>query len=107
MLAVLALGAAASHMPAVLDGFVVGSAALVAARIAPAAVGSMIASHLSPEPGHAIVLDTLGLTPLLDLRMRRGEGSGFELGIQLIDDALTLFQEMVTFEHAGVTDAGA
>lgn len=107
VLAGLALGAAADHVPAVLDGFVVGAAALVAARIAPAAVGSMIPSHLSPEPGHAIVLDALGLTPLLDLRMRLGEGSGAALGIQLIDDALTLLQEMATFEHAGVTDAGA
>ena len=107
VLAGLVLGAAANHVPVVLDGFVVGAAALVAARIEPAAAGSMIASHLSPEPGHAVVLSALGLSPLLDLRMRLGEGSGAALGIQLIDNALRLLQDMASFEDAGVTDAGA
>jgi nicotinate-nucleotide--dimethylbenzimidazole phosphoribosyltransferase len=107
VLAGLVLGAAANHVPVVLDGFVVGAAALVAARVEPASTGSMIASHLSPEPGHAVVLSALGLSPLLDLRMRLGEGSGAALGIQLIDNALRLLQDMATFEHAGVTDAGA
>jgi nicotinate-nucleotide--dimethylbenzimidazole phosphoribosyltransferase len=106
-LAGLALGAAAGRVPSVLDGFVVGAAALLAARIAPAVTGSMIASHLSPEPGHAIVLEALGLSPLLDLRMRLGEGSGAALGLQLVNDALLLLQGMSTFEDAGVTDAGA
>lgn len=107
VLAGLVLGAAANHVPVVLDGFVVGAAALVAARIEPVSMGSMIASHLSPEPGHAVVLSALGLSPLLDLRMRLGEGSGAALGIQLIDNALTLLRDMATFEHAGVSDAGA
>jgi nicotinate-nucleotide--dimethylbenzimidazole phosphoribosyltransferase len=107
VLAGLALGGAAGHVPVVLDGFVAGAAALVAARIAPDAVGAMIAAHLSPEPGHAVVLAALGLSPLLDLRMRLGEGSGAALGVQLIDNALALLQEMATFEDAGVTDAGA
>jgi nicotinate-nucleotide--dimethylbenzimidazole phosphoribosyltransferase len=86
---------------------VVGSAALVASRIAPLATQAMIASHLSPEPGHAIVLAELGLSPLLDLRMRLGEGSGAALGIQLVNTALLLLRDMSTFEKAGVTDAGA
>ena len=67
----------------------------------------MIASHRSPEPGHAIVLAELGLEPLLDLRMRLGEGSGAALGLQLIDDALLLLRDMSTFDDAHVTDAGA
>jgi nicotinate-nucleotide--dimethylbenzimidazole phosphoribosyltransferase len=107
VLAGLALGAAASHLPIVLDGVIVGSAALLAARIAPAARAAMIASHLSPEPAHALVLANLGLEPLLDLRMRLGEGSGAALGLQLINAALLLLREMATFEGAGVTDAGA
>jgi nicotinate-nucleotide--dimethylbenzimidazole phosphoribosyltransferase len=107
VLAGLALGAAAAHVPVLLDGFVVGSAALVASRIAPLATQAMIASHLSPEPGHAIVLAELGLSPLLDLRMRLGEGSGAALGIQLVNTALLLLRDMSTFEKAGVTDAGA
>jgi nicotinate-nucleotide--dimethylbenzimidazole phosphoribosyltransferase len=107
VLAGLALGAAASGVPVVLDGFVVGAAALLAARIAPASTAAMIASHLSPEPGHAIVLGELGLSPLLDLRMRLGEGSGAALGLQLVNTALLLLRDMSTFEDAGVRDAGA
>jgi nicotinate-nucleotide--dimethylbenzimidazole phosphoribosyltransferase len=107
VLAGLALGAAAEGVPVVLDGFVVGAAALLAAHIAPAATGSMIASHLSTEPGHAIVLADLGLSPLLQLNMRLGEGSGAALGLQLINIALVLLRDMSTFEAAGVTDAGA
>jgi nicotinate-nucleotide--dimethylbenzimidazole phosphoribosyltransferase len=107
VLAGLAIGGAAEGVPVVLDGFVVGAAALLAARIAPAATGSMIASHLSTEPGHAIVLAELGLSPLLQLGMRLGEGSGAALGMQLVNVALVLLRDMSTFEAAGVTDAGA
>ncbi|HYW25853.1 MAG TPA: nicotinate-nucleotide--dimethylbenzimidazole phosphoribosyltransferase [Terriglobales bacterium] len=107
VLAGLMLGAAADHVPVVLDGLIVGSAALLAARIAPASGGAMIASHLSPEPGHALILAALGLEPLLDLRMRLGEGSGAALGLQVVNDALLLLRDMATFEGAGVTDAGA
>lgn len=107
VLAGLALGGAAAGIPIVLDGFVVSAAALLAARIAPAATGGMIASHLSPEPGHAIVLEALGLSPLLDLRMRLGEGSGAALGLQLVNTSLLLLRDMSTFADAGVTDAGA
>ena len=82
VLAGVALGAAAAGVPVVLDGFVVSAAALLAARIAPPAQGAMIAAHLSPEPGHALVLADLGLRPLLDLGMRLGEGSGAALGNQ-------------------------
>jgi nicotinate-nucleotide--dimethylbenzimidazole phosphoribosyltransferase len=107
VLAGLALGGAAAGVPVVLDGFVVGAAALLAARIAPGAAAAMIASHLSPEPGHAVVLAELGLSPLLDLGMRLGEGSGAALGVQLVNSALLLLRDMSTFEDAGVTDAGA
>jgi nicotinate-nucleotide--dimethylbenzimidazole phosphoribosyltransferase len=107
VLAGLALGAAAAHVPVVLDGVIVSAAALLAARIAPDARGAMIAAHLSPEPAHALLLADLGLTPLLDLRMRLGEGSGAALGLQLVNTALLLLRDMATFEGAGVTDAGA
>jgi nicotinate-nucleotide--dimethylbenzimidazole phosphoribosyltransferase len=107
VLAGLALGAAAARVPVVLDGVVVGAAALVAARIAPAARDAMIAAHLSPEPAHALLLADLGLSPLLDLRMRLGEGSGAALGLQVVNAALLLLRDMATFEGAGVTDAGA
>ena len=73
VLAGVCLGAAAEGCVVLLDGFVTGAAALVAARLAPAAAGFMVASHRSPEPGHALVLTDLGLRPLLDLGLRLGE----------------------------------
>jgi nicotinate-nucleotide--dimethylbenzimidazole phosphoribosyltransferase len=109
-LAVLAgacLGAAAAGAVILLDGFVTGTAALVAARLAPAAAGRMIASHRSPEPGHALVLADLGLRPLLDLGLRLGEGSGAALALPLVSAALAILADMATFASAGVTDAGA
>jgi nicotinate-nucleotide--dimethylbenzimidazole phosphoribosyltransferase len=103
----LCLGAAARSIPVLLDGFVTGAAALVAARLEPLAVDSMIASHRSPEPGHALVLAELGLRPLLDLGLRLGEGSGAALALPLVQAALSLLAGMATFEEANVTDAGA
>ncbi len=100
------LGCAAQRVPVVLDGFITGAAALAAARLAPAATGAMIASHRSPEPGHRLVLDELGLEPLLDLGLRLGEGSGAALAIPVVRSALAILNEMASFESAGVTDAG-
>ena len=102
----LTLGAADRHMVVVLDGFISSVAALVAARLAPAAAGVMIAAHLSPEPGHRLVLAALGLEPLLDLGLRLGEGSGAALCLPLLAAALAVLDEMATFAGAGVTDAG-
>jgi nicotinate-nucleotide--dimethylbenzimidazole phosphoribosyltransferase len=107
VLAGVCLGGAATRCVVLLDGFVTGAAALVAARIAPAAVGYMVASHRSPEPGHALVLDALGLRPLLDLGLRLGEGSGAALALPLVSATLAILADMATFESAGVTDAGA
>ena len=109
-LAVLAgacLGAAGSGAVVLLDGFVTGAAALLAARLAPAAAERMVASHLSPEPGHALVLADLELRPLLDLGLRLGEGSGAALALPLLAAALAILADMATFASAGVTDAGA
>jgi nicotinate-nucleotide--dimethylbenzimidazole phosphoribosyltransferase len=66
----------------------------------------MIASHRSPEPGHILVLDALGLEPLFDLGLRLGEGSGAALALPLVRSALALLGEMASFDEAGVTDAG-
>ena len=107
VLAGVCLGAAAAGAVTLLDGFVTGAAALVAARLAPDAAARMVASHRSPEPGHALVLADLGLRPLLDLGLRLGEGSGAALALPLVTAALALLSDMATFETAGVTDAGA
>jgi nicotinate-nucleotide--dimethylbenzimidazole phosphoribosyltransferase len=106
LLAGVALGAAAERLAVVLDGFIVTASALVAARIAPSVVDYMVAGHLSPEPGHRLGLDALGLEPLLDLDLRLGEGTGAALALPLLRAALALLAEMATFEDAGVTDAG-
>jgi nicotinate-nucleotide--dimethylbenzimidazole phosphoribosyltransferase len=106
LLAGAALGAASERMAVVLDGFIVGAAALVAVRLAPAARGYLIAGHLSPEPGHRLALDELGLDPLLALELRLGEGTGAALALPLLQTAVAILSEMATFEAAGVTDAG-
>jgi nicotinate-nucleotide--dimethylbenzimidazole phosphoribosyltransferase len=96
------LGAASRHVVVLLDGFVTGGAALVAARLSPECVGSMIAATRSPEPGHAVMLQTLGLEPLLDLGLRLGEGTGAALALPLVRAAVAILTDMATFESAGV-----
>jgi nicotinate-nucleotide--dimethylbenzimidazole phosphoribosyltransferase len=102
----LVLGSAANGLVVVLDGFITSASALVAARLAPDAVDALVAAHLSPEPGHRLLLDALGLEPLLDLRLRLGEGSGAALALPLVAASLAILDEMATFNAAGVTDSG-
>jgi nicotinate-nucleotide--dimethylbenzimidazole phosphoribosyltransferase len=97
------IGAAASGCPVVIDGYISSTAALIAARLAPQARPYMIASHLSQEQGHAKLLRAIGLTPMIQLEMRLGEGTGAVLCFHFIDAALLLMQEMATFESAGVS----
>ena len=99
------LAAAAAHVPAVVDGVISGAAALIAGAIAPEAVESFVASHLSVEPGHLATLEHLRLEPVLDLNMRLGEGSGAALAISLCVAACRLLDEMATFDEAGVSDS--
>ena len=96
-------GAAAAGVPVVLDGFITGSAALVGATLQPAVVPRLIAGHRSPEPGHAVILDHLGLTPVLDLALRLGEGSGAALAMGLVATAVAIRDGMATFESASVS----
>jgi nicotinate-nucleotide--dimethylbenzimidazole phosphoribosyltransferase len=98
------LAGAARRVPVVLDGFIATAAALVAARLAPAARSYMIAAHRSAEPGHVRLLEALGLTPYLELGMRLGEGTGAALGIGLLRAALACYREMATFKEAGVSE---
>jgi nicotinate-nucleotide--dimethylbenzimidazole phosphoribosyltransferase len=97
------LGGAARRVPVVLDGFIATAAALVAVRLAPAAREYLIAAHRSAEPGHAVLLEALGLAPLLDLGMRLGEGTGAALGLGLVRAALACYGGMATFKDAGVS----
>jgi nicotinate-nucleotide--dimethylbenzimidazole phosphoribosyltransferase len=88
VLAGVTLGAAAAGVPVVLDGLVTSVAAVVAVRLEPATQTALIAGQRSRERGHAAVLTELGLEPLLDLRLRAGEGVGAALAAQLLLTAL-------------------
>lgn len=98
------LGAAALRTPVVLDGVIAGSAALVAAALAPDSTAAMIAGHRSGEPGATRALLHLGLRPLIDLDLRLGEGSGAALSLGLIQSAARILREVATFDSAGVSD---
>ena len=101
------LRAGGQRVPVVLDGFVVGAAALVAVALCPNLRPFLIAGHQSPEPGHAAVLAALGLSPLLDYGMRLGEGSGAVVALGVVGAALDLHRNMATFTEAGVDGATA
>lgn len=96
------LSSAARRVPVVLDGVSSCAAALVAAALSPPSAGYMIAGHLSAEPGSGAALKLLGLDPLLDLRMRLGEGTGGLLAVPLVQAASRVLSEMATFEEAGI-----
>ncbi|MCR4431319.1 MAG: nicotinate-nucleotide--dimethylbenzimidazole phosphoribosyltransferase [Tepidanaerobacteraceae bacterium] len=102
-LAGVILTAAANRIPVVIDGFISSAAALVASKIKPASLQYMIASHVSEEPGHKIMLDMLGLYPMLHMKMRLGEGTGAVLAFHIIEAATRIQSEMATFESAGVS----
>jgi nicotinate-nucleotide--dimethylbenzimidazole phosphoribosyltransferase len=103
-LAGLIIGAAAARVPIVLDGFIAGAAALIAVGFQPLCREYLIASHRSVEQGHRVILDHLGLTPLLDLDLRLGEGTGACLGMDLVCAAIKIYTEMATFGEAGVSE---
>ena len=97
------LGAAARRIPVLLDGFVSSVAALVAYGFREAAAASLVAATRSPEPGHALVLERLGLEPLLDLGLRLGEGTGAALALPLVRSSIAILTDMATFDAAGIS----
>ncbi|HEX9338890.1 MAG TPA: nicotinate-nucleotide--dimethylbenzimidazole phosphoribosyltransferase [Pseudonocardiaceae bacterium] len=98
--------AAVRRTPVVLDGVVVTAAAAVAEQLAPGAKQWWVAGHRSIEPAHTLVLDHLGLRPLLELDMRLGEGSGAVAALPLVLMAARILTEMATFGDAGVSGPG-
>ena len=98
------LATAAGRRPVVVDGFISGAAALIAWSLSPAAAHYMIASHQSVEPGHRLALGHMGLSPLLDMGMRLGEGTGAVLAMPVIEAAARCLSEMATFADAGVSE---
>jgi len=106
-LAGVMLGAAAARVPVVIDGFISGAAALIAAGLAPQVRPYLIAAHQSVEIGHRAALEQLGLRPLFDLELRLGEGTGAVLAFHLVEAAARILTEMATFDEAGVSDKEA
>ena len=99
------LAAAYHRRPAVIDGFISTAGALVAHSLCPAAVDYVFAGHCSEESGHRKMLAYLGLEPILDLGLRLGEGTGAALAMGVIEGAVRVFNEVLTFEQAGVTSS--
>ncbi|MBM4348498.1 MAG: nicotinate-nucleotide--dimethylbenzimidazole phosphoribosyltransferase [Deltaproteobacteria bacterium] len=98
------LAGARYKIPVVIDGFISGAAALIATSLAPQVKPYLIAAHQSMEQGHRIILEHLGLKPLLNLDLRLGEGTGAALGIFLAETSVKLLGEMATFGEANVSE---
>lgn len=96
------LAAASKRVPVVIDGFISGAAGLIAYQLEPKVKDYMIAAHCSVEQGHKIILDYIGLKPLLDLDLRLGEGTGAALGMSIVEAAIKILTEMATFQSASV-----
>ncbi|MEF8779504.1 MAG: nicotinate-nucleotide--dimethylbenzimidazole phosphoribosyltransferase [Haloferacaceae archaeon] len=101
-LAGVSLEAASRRIPVVVDGFVTGAAALAAAAIDDRVSRYLLPSHRSVEDGHDVQLEALGLSPLFDLEMRLGEGTGAVLAMSVYRGACATLREMATFEEAGI-----
>lgn len=97
------LQAAAERRVIVVDGYIASAAVLVAQALQPHVVQRCVAAHRSAEPGHALMLERLGLDPLLQLDLRLGEGSGGALAWPLLESACRILREMASFESAGVS----
>ncbi|MFI9006361.1 nicotinate-nucleotide--dimethylbenzimidazole phosphoribosyltransferase [Actinosynnema sp. NPDC053489] len=95
--------AAVRKTPVILDGVVVGAAAVVAEELAPGARDWWVAGHRSAEPAHTLALGHLSLEPLLEFGMRLGEGSGAVAALPLVVMATRILAEMATFDSAGVS----
>ena len=96
------LGGAACRLPVLVDGFISSVAALIAARLCPAAVDYMLGSHASQEPAGTLVLEALGLRPFLFAGMRLGEGSGAVAVMPLLDMGLAVYREMASFDDVKI-----
>jgi nicotinate-nucleotide--dimethylbenzimidazole phosphoribosyltransferase len=97
------LAARMGRVPVVLDGFSATAAAAVLYAADPRGLDHCVAGHVSAEPGHRLLLDRLGMRPLLDLGMRLGEASGATLALMLLKAAAACHADMATFTEAGVS----
>ncbi len=104
-LAGLVIGAAAHGIPVVCDGLISTAGALIACELAPAVKDYLFASHNSVEVGHRCMLERMGLTPLLNLEFRLGEGTGAAVAMHLLDAATRVLADIKTFAEVGIANA--
>ncbi|MBM3223407.1 MAG: nicotinate-nucleotide--dimethylbenzimidazole phosphoribosyltransferase [Candidatus Tectomicrobia bacterium] len=102
----LILGCARHRIPVLVDGLIATAGALIAAGLQPHVKEYMIATHASVEVGQQIAWQFLGQKPLLDLQLRLGEGTGAVLAMHLVEAALRIYNDMATFDAAGVSSGG-
>jgi nicotinate-nucleotide--dimethylbenzimidazole phosphoribosyltransferase len=105
VLAGLALGAGEHGLGYVCDGLIATAAAAIAVAMEPALADRLVAGHRSAEGAHSVLLDHLGLDPVLDLGMRLGEGSGATAALAVLRLAAAAHDGMATFAEAGVSAA--
>ena len=106
MMAGAMIGAARAGAVVIVDGFIASAAALAADGLAPALRDYLVFAHRSAEPGHDAVLDAFGASPLLDLGLRLGEGTGALLAWPILRSAAAMLSDMASFESAGVSGPG-
>lgn len=99
------IAGAAARVPVVIDGIISTAGAAIAVLLCPAVKSFIIAGHRGVEPGHAALLDHLDLTPILDLDLALGEGTGAVLALPILEAAITTLNEMATFEDAQIARA--
>ena len=98
----LCLGGAANRLAVVVDGFISSAGALVAMRLKPEVHDYLFFSHQSLEKGHQVFFQKEQIRPILDLDMRLGEGTGAVIGMQILEDAVRIYNEMATFQEVGI-----
>ena len=98
----LCLGAAARRCAVAVDGFISCAGALAAMRLCPAVKDYLFFAHVSAEPGHRKFFECENLRPLVSLDLRLGEGTGAAIAMQIMEDALAIYNEMATFAEAGI-----
>ena len=98
------IGASLERIAVIADGFISTAAAALAVSFCPNTRDYLFLAHRSVERGHAALIDLIGLEPLLDLKMRLGEGTGAALAMHIIDASARLLSEMATFSEANVSD---
>jgi len=99
------IGAAYYKVPVVIDGFISAVAALIAFRLSSKTKDYMFTSHDSKEVGFKVAINELSLSPILNLDMGLGEGSGCPLAFSIVDSACAVMNNMATFEEAEINDS--